>query len=164
MCPIVYCSNNDCGGEYDGESTIIKSMKKTFWRSQVNEIYHKNLLLNEISLKRNVLTLSTQDWDSYWINVPEIYQNDINTLKQIWGKYIDNRFDKKYVTEYVESYFSLLSSIVNKIPHLDCIEKIFLAKLVGFENSVFTFSGSDIPFAAFYLKCQESHLFIFPAS
>lgn len=125
------------------------SMMKTYWRSQVNDIYHKNVLLNEITLKGNVLTLSTQDWDGCWGSVPYGHQENLFSLKKSWNKYIENRFDENYIAEYVESYFNLLSSIVKRIPHLDCIEEIFLAKLIGFENSVFSSPDSDIPFAAF---------------
>ena len=120
------------------------SMMKTYWRSQVNDIYHRNVLLNEIILKGNVLILSTQDWNGYWGSVPYSHQENLFSLKKSWNKYIENRFDENYIAEYVESYFNLLSSIVKRIPHLDCIEAIFLAKLIGFENSVFSSSDSDI--------------------
>ncbi len=125
-----------------------QNMIKTYWRSRLYEIYRKKILLRKIILKGNKLSFITDNWENYWKVVPESFRNSIYNLKEAWIKYIACDFNRNYAGDYIDAYFILLSSVIEKIPFIDENEESLLTRILSFENAVFSSTGSDVPFAA----------------
>ncbi len=84
----------------------------------------------------------------YWKNTPDVFEREINELHETWTAYIDNHFHPRYARKYCDKYLSIISDIIEQYSSSAYFQKEFLVKLLGFENTILTFSGIVNAFAA----------------
>ncbi len=105
-------------------------------------------MIDKIEIHERSLDVQTISWEEYWKDTPAVFQKKVSELHRTWTIYIDNHFNPRYAHEYTDRYLSLISYVVKQYPSSIFLQRGFLIKLLGFENTILTFSGIKNAFAA----------------